>query len=109
MAFESIEASYIGDQLKLNIARMVSNMRDNANGYKAAISSGQPASGVGVIMKADAGLFLARMQIVVVNSLRTTLAGVCDHVIAATLNNGAQVNAEADFILANVPIFERIF
>ncbi len=132
MAFESIEASYIGDQLKANVGRMVSNMRDNADGYKAAITQGKDPTATGVIMKADANLFLVRMQMVVdlatrnntkyqaaltsngwlaadVNSLRTTLAGVCNHTIAATLNNGTQVNNEADFILANVPIFERMF
>jgi len=132
MAFESIEASYIGDQLKANVGRMVNNMRDNANGYKANITAGRDATATGVIMKADANLFLARMQWVVdlatrnntkyqaalasngwlaadVNSLRTTLAGVCNHTVAATLTTGAQVNTEADFILANVPIFERTF
>ncbi len=132
MAFESIEASYIGDQLKDNVGRMVNNMRDNANGYKAAITAGRDPTATGVIMKADATLFLARIQAVVdlatrnntkyqaaltsngwlaadVNSLRTTLAGVCNHTVAATLTTGAQVNTEADFILANVPIFERTF
>ncbi len=132
MAFESIEASYIGDQLKANVGRMVSNMRDNANGYKGAITDGKDPTATGVIMKADANLFLVRMQLVVdlatrnntkyqaaltsngwlaadVNALRTTLAAVCNHTIAATLTTGAQVNAEADLILANVPIFERMF
>ncbi len=132
MAFESIEASFIGDQLKANVGRMTTNMRDNATGYKSAIALGRDAASIGVIMKADANLFLARMQTVVdlatrnntkyqaaltsngwpaaeVNSLRTTLGAVCDHVIAATLTTGAQVNTEADLILANVPVFERIF
>lgn len=46
MAFESIEASYIGDQLKDNVGRMVNNMRDNANGYKRDASNLSIVSGL---------------------------------------------------------------
>lgn len=132
MAFENIEASFIADQLRANIGRLTTNMRDNATGYKASITAGQAAASVGTIMKADSDLFLARIQTVVdlatrnnakyqaalavngwpsqeVNDLRTALVTVCNHTIATTLANNTQVNAEADFILAQVPIFERTF
>jgi hypothetical protein len=133
MAFENIEASYIGDQLKDNVGRMVTNMRDNAQGYKSDLASGRlTVAQLRAIMVADADEFLRRIQLVVdlaqrnptkyqaaltsngwpsqeVNDLRTTLVGVCNHTKAASLNNANQINTEADFILANVPLFERTF
>jgi hypothetical protein len=133
MAFESIEASYIGQQLKDNIGRMVSNMRDNATQYKSDVASARlTVAQVAVIMVADADEFLRRIQLIVdlatrnntkyqaaltsngwpgseVNSLRTTLVGSCDHVKAASLTTQAEIEAEADAILATVPIFERTF
>jgi hypothetical protein len=83
-------------------------------------------------MVGDANQFLRRIQFVVdlatrnntkftaavqsngwtvaeLNSLRTTLAGVCNHTKAASLTTVAEIGAEADFILANVPNFERTF
>ncbi len=132
MAFENIEATYIGGQLSLNIARITNNMRDNANTYKSSIAGGASAASVATIMVQDANAFLARIQTVVdlatrnntkyqaaltslgwpsaeVNSLRTICVDSCNHTKAASLTNATQVNAEADLILATIPIFERIF
>jgi hypothetical protein len=134
MAFEAIEATYLGDQLKDNIGRLVNNMRDNANAYKAGLSppiNYTPAQ-IGPVMKQDADRYLARIQAVVdlaqrsntkyqaalaangwvaadLNQLRTVLTDVANHTNAATLTNATQINNEADYILANVPIFERTF
>lgn len=131
---DAIEATYLGDQLKDNIGRLVNNMRDNANAYKSSLlppSNYTPAQ-VGPVMKGDADRYLERIQAVVdlaqrsntkyqaaltangwaaadVNQLRTVLTDVANHTKAATLNNATQINNEADYILANVPIFERTF
>ncbi len=132
MAFENIEASFIAQQLLLNIGRITTIWRDNATAYKAQITAGQTAGQVGPVMKADAQLFLNRIQTVVdlatrnnvkyqaaltslgwpaqeVTDLRSQVVPVANHTIAATLNNATQVNNEADFILTNVPQFERTF
>jgi hypothetical protein len=134
MAFEAIEATYIADQLTDNIARLVNNMRDNANGYKSALlpPANQTPAQVGPIMKQDADAYLARIQLVVdlaqrsntkyqaalavhgwaaadLQALRTVLSDVSNHTKAAVLNNATQINGEADYQLANVPVFERVF
>lgn len=133
MAYDAIEASYIGQQLKDDIGRMVSNMRDNATGYKADGQSGRlAAEELAAIMTADANGFLLRIQRMVnlaqrnnakyqaalasngwtaqeATDLRSVLVGVCNHTKAAPLTTVAEIEAECDYILTTVPVFERVF
>jgi hypothetical protein len=130
-SFESIGVVF---QIIQNIYGLVNNMRDNASGYKAQLLppfNRTPAQ-VAPIMVADAQQYLLRMAMITTlatnnltlftaalaifglvpadaNTLKATLTTVANHTIAATLNNATQINTEADFILANVPNFGRIF
>lgn len=133
MAFENIEASYIGDQLKLNMGRIVSNMRDNAEGYKSTVSKDQAdAPKIAEIMGQDANAFLLRIKLVTdfaarsnikyqtvlsaigwtsieVTDLQNLLFSVCNHIIAAALKSADDIITESDFILTTLPTFERTF
>jgi hypothetical protein len=128
----AIEATYIGDQLKADVGRMVNNYRDNASGYKQALVAGRGVAEVASVMAQDADAFLARLNrmrdlatrnsakfaaavqangwtVTDVNALGQTLRNVANHTKAASLTTAAEINAEADFILSNVPNFERVF
>lgn len=120
-------------QLVDNAHNLVRNMRDNANGYKRAVLGGvHTLEQIKEVMLKDAGQYLFRLQwmtdVVARNSagvsaalgalnltmaeagsLKNTLVAVAEHTTAATLNSANQINAESDYILANVPNFERIF
>lgn len=119
-------------QLVNNIHGLVRDMRDNANGYKAGIQAGKSAVGIAAVMIEDADQYLRRIQWVTdvvarnqaavvsalsslnllmseVDSLNTTLSTVSDHTKVATLSTDETITTEADYILATVPDFERIF
>lgn len=134
MAFEQWELLGISDQLLQNVFGLVRNMRDNAQGYKAQVTAGQPLAGIASVMVQDADRYLARLQWITdlatrnltkfddalalkgltrtgadgATALRDALIAVANHTKGALLTTGAQINAEADFILANVPNFDRL-
>lgn len=122
----------LADQIIANAFGLTRNMRDNAVGYKAAIVAGQTAEQVASVMVADAVQYIRRLGwftslagdnlplltqvlgdygIVPANlqSFRDSLIAVAEHTEAATLTNAQQVNDEADYILANVPNFTRLW
>lgn len=115
-----------------NIYGLVNNMRDNAANYKDRVAAGQPIASIRDMMVGDANQYVRRIQWITnvvtrnqalftnalavwgltlaeANSLKTTLTNVCNHTLAASLTTGAEVNTEADFQLATVPNFERVF
>lgn len=119
-------------QLVANIHGMVRDMRDNANGYKSQVSAGREVAGIATVMDADATAYLVRIKWVTdavtanqagvtaalqalglalseANSIKTLLSGVANHTIAASLDNGTKINAESDYILANVPNWQRLY
>ena|SRR5687768_2867834 len=96
------------------------------------IVDGQTRSGIKTIMKADADQYLARIKWVTdavtanqtgvtnalqalgltlseANSLKTLFTNVANHTKAADLSTYAAINVEADYILANVPNWQRIY
>lgn len=116
-------------QVLQNIHGLLRDMHDNANGYLTATITPQQ---VAQIMVADAQQYLLRIQMLVnlaarnlalltsaltaigltiaeANSLKTTLQGVANHTIAASLATSAQISTEANYILANVPVVERLW
>jgi hypothetical protein len=130
----SFERVYLLDQVQKNTVGLTHNMRDNATGYKAALLApfNQTPAQVATVMKADADRYLVRtgwltdllarnatlaadtladagLTVAQTTALRDTLAAVANHTKAATLTTAAQVNAEADYILANVPVYERLW
>lgn len=128
--FESVGVVF---QIVGNIYGLVNNMRDNAAAYKTqAAAPGANLVTIASVMRADANLYLERIGWISslatrnltvftnalaifgmvpsdATSLRTTLTNVCNHTIAATLNTQANINTEADYILANTPTFERLW
>ena len=122
-------------QLVNNIHGLVANMRDNAGsqtGYKSQIAGGWSPETLATIMVEDANRYLERIKLVTdtvtanqagvsaalqalaltlseANSLKTLLSGVANHTKAADLSTAAAINAEADYILATVPNWQRIF
>ena len=119
------------NQVLGNVYGLVNNMRDNATGYKAQSATADIPT-LAATMRADANLYVTRigwvtalaqrnatlfqsaltalgLTLAEATSLKSTLLNVANHTIAATLNTAADVNAEADFILANVPTFERLW
>lgn len=127
-----VESPGLWDQLKSECYRLANNYRDNATAYKAKITAGVPAATVAAEMVADANAFevriakvtnlvtnnLAAVQnalryggwtLTVLTSTRDTLQAACDHVQAATLTTGAQVNTESDWLLANVPTYPKMW
>lgn len=127
--FENVGLAF---QLVNNVHGLVRDMRDNAGGYKAALVAGKALADVRTVMLADADLYLTRIQwvndvvtrnlsgvtaalnalglaISEANSLKTTLTSVCNHTKAAALATSQNITTEADYILANVPAFERIY
>jgi hypothetical protein len=120
------------EQFVRNVYQLVKNMRENAQGYKDRIAAGQTAASVATVMVADAGQYLIRLGWLTdlftnaptlagrclgdlglltsqATSLRDTLQGVAEHTQTATLTTGAEVNAEADYILANVPNYAKLW
>lgn len=120
------------DQILSNVYGLIRNMRDNATGYKAQVTANVALATIAAVMVADANQYLLRIQwitdafarsSVLMNAalgdmglttaqavaLRDTLQSVANHTKSATLTTGAQVNTEADFILANVPNYERLW
>jgi hypothetical protein len=129
-------------QLVHNIYGLVTNQRDNANGYKAQVLAGYPIEdqivdgqltpGISTVMRADADQYLMRIKWVSdavvanqagvsaaltalglalseANSLRTLFNSIANHTKSADLSTYAAINAEADYILANVPDWQRIY
>lgn len=120
-------------QLIGNIYGLINNMRDNAAGYKRQVTAGNlTAAQIATIMQGDANQYVKRINWITdlatrnltlltnalaalgltvadANSLKTTLTDVCNHTLAASLNNNTQINTEADYQLANLPTFERLW
>lgn len=128
----SFEEAGLCDQILTNCFGLVNNMRDNANAYKSAVTAGKPINGIANVMKSDSVQYLKRMQWITdlatrnlvlfdaalatrnltrtaALALRTTLQNVANHTGAASLTSANEINTEADFILANVPNFERLW
>lgn len=119
-------------QLVNNIHGLVRDMRDNASAYKAALIQGRTIAEVSNTMDNDANQYLRRIQWITdavvrnqagvvaalaaldlalseANQLKNVLTTVANHTLMATLNTAAQINNEADYILSNVPDYERIY
>ena len=120
-------------QLVHNTYNLMRNWRDNATDYKArAAVQGVNVGALAAIMVADADQFLARiasmtaavtrnqtlvsnaltdlgLTLSALNTLKTTLEGVANHTKAASLTTTQAIIAEGDYILANVPNYERIW
>lgn len=120
------------DQLVANVFGLVRNWRDNASGYKAALVAGTPAEKVAAIVLGDAGEYARRLKwmadLVIrsnkslddalatrsltrqeLDGLMATLNGLAAHSQAATLKTFEDIDAEADYVLATAPNFERIW
>ena len=116
-------------QVIRNIYGLVNNMRDNANSYKIDTRG---VVYVGDIMKQDANEYIRRMGWITslatrnqtllsnalsvlgltlanANNLKTTLLDVANHTKLANLSDQTKINIEADYILANVPNYERVW
>ena len=61
------------------------------------------------LAKLDAALAVYSITRTTANALKNSLLAVADHVRAASLTTAQEINAEADFILANIPNYERLF
>jgi hypothetical protein len=119
-------------QLVANIHGLVRDMRDNANGYKAQVTAGRDIAGIAAVMVADANAYLTRIKWVTdavtanqagvntalqalgltlteANQLKTLFNNTANHTAAAALTTGAQINTEADYILANIPNWQRLY
>jgi hypothetical protein len=57
----------------------------------------------------SAALALFSVTVSDAQALQTTLTNVCNHTLAASLTDDPSIITEANFILANVPTFARIF
>jgi hypothetical protein len=122
----------LAEQIIRNAYGLTRDMRDNANGYKAAVTAGQPVNAIAAVMVADAGQYLNRLgwftslasqnltlltrtladyatAPAVLASFRDNLISVAEHTQEASLATGGEINTEADFILANVPDYERLW
>lgn len=119
-------------QIVHNVYGMVGDMRGNAVAYKARLVAGHTVAVVRAVMLADANEYKRRLQwltdvvgrnltivttalteqgltIVQLNTHRTSLGAAADHTLAAALSNAGQINTEADWIIANVPNYERLW
>lgn len=128
----SVERCGLFEQLIRNSYGLVRDMRDNANGYKAQVIAGRTAEQIAPVMVADADRYLARVQWITdavtrnqalvsdalgdlgltlsqANTLKQTLTDAANHTKLATLTTTQQINTEADWILANVPNYERLW
>jgi hypothetical protein len=131
-AAASFERDELMNQVLLNLARMPANYRDNAAGYKTQVNANRPAAEIAAVMVADANAFLSRLALITdlatrnlplltasleergytlvqATGLRDTLVAAANHVKAATLTTGQQITTEADWLLANVPAYERLW
>lgn len=123
----------LAEQLIRNVYGLVRDFRDNANAYKSQVTAGVlTAQQIAGVMVADADRYLDRIQWITdavvrnqaliadalgdfgltlgqANTLKQTLMGVANHTKAASLTTGAEINTEADYILANVPNYERLW
>jgi len=118
-------------QIIHNIYGLVANMRDNADGYKTQLAT-RPVADIAAVMVADAMQYKRRVQWITdlaarnlalfdaslgalnltradAISLRDTLLGVTNHTQAANLTSSTEITTEADYILATVPSFERLW
>ncbi len=128
----SFERMGLADQLTFNAYGITRNIRDNANGYKAKVMAGVSVSAIAAEMVANAGQYIIRMgwfTTAVSNNLaavtatlgdygvalaglaafRDNIIAVSEHTQAATLTTGNQIDTEADYILANVPSYARLW
>ncbi len=119
-------------QIVQNVYGLIANMRDNANSYQSQAAANTNYASIAAVMQADASAYLVRigwitalanrnvtvftaalnifgLTIQDMTSLKTTLTAVCNHTLAATLDSQAAIDAEAAYILANVPAFERLW
>lgn len=116
------------NQVINNLYGLINDMRDNAQGYITnAANPGIPA-----IMVADANQYIRRLNWLVnlgqrnltmltnalaifgftvnqANNLVNSLLAVANHTVAAAPQNSDQVTTEANYILANVPNYERLW
>lgn len=120
------------EQLIRNVYGLIRDMRDNANGYKSRVIAGHPINVIAETMVADADQYLVRISWVTdavvrnqtlvsnalndmgltlgqANALKNNLQDVANHTKAAALTTGPEINTEADYILANVPNYERLW
>ena len=128
----TIEGEGLTAQIIHNMYGLVLDMRDNAANYKTRLVAGQSVASVRVLMLADADRYKERLQLItdvasrnlakvtaalqargltVAQMVNDRDAGVAaaDHTLAADLSTTTAINAEADFILANVPAYERLW
>lgn len=122
----------LAEQIIRNAFQLTGNMRENANAYKARVTAGQPVESIATLMQADTTQYLIRLgwftslananlallsQVLgdyglvpsQLQSFRDNLIAVAEHTQAATLTTGQQINTEADYVLANVPNFTRLW
>lgn len=122
----------LAEQIIRNAFQLAGNMRDNANAYKAAVVAETPIEQISSVMLADAGQYLIRLgwftslansdlpllsQVMgdygltpsALQSFRDNMVAVSQHIQAAALTTGEQINTEADYVLANVPNFKRLW
>jgi hypothetical protein len=101
----SIEDQTVDGRLQPGIRSI---MKSDATAYLTRIkwfSDAVAANQTGV-SNALAALGLALSE---ASTLRTTFNGVANHTLAASLTTGAEINTEADYILATIPNWQRIY
>lgn len=120
----------LGDQIIQNLARMVPNMRDNANDYKANIS--KDAATLSLIINGDISEFLRRIKwmedletrnltaytnalaaraltVTQADNLRGALKTAALNLQTASKTTQTEINTACDSFLSAIPNYERIF
>lgn len=115
-------------QIVQNLYGLVADMRDNAQSYIGKASD----SNIAAIMAADANQYVRRINWMTdlgtrnlpvltaalaifgqtpsaANTFAQNLLAVANHTKAASLQSAADVTTEANYILANVPNYERLW
>lgn len=130
----TLERGGLAEQIVTNLYGLIRNMRDNATDYKARVAAGRPVAGIVAVMVSDANAYLVRIAWITslfdrnpalassalgdrgfttaqATALRDTLATAANHTITASpaLLTGALINVEADWVLANIPNYERLW
>lgn len=119
-------------QLTDQTFRLVRNYRANVAGYTASANTNTDPVVLGILMKADADAFLARLDTMTqiaarnsavvtaalgilgltlaqANTLKTALIATCNHVKAATLITKQNCLDEAALILGDLPNYDGLF